>query len=189
LSLPAFGSEFVVFSMEREKELPMKAVTQSTEAPVTAEWRVTFQRARGAPEQPISITDLTSWTEWPEPGVRYFSGTATYRADVVAPTFAQGEQVLLRFSDVREIARVRVNGHDAGTVWAKPFTLRVDPWLKPGENSIEIAVTNLWPNRIIGDLQPGAVQHYTETNITKYRANSPLVPSGLIGPVSLETTR
>ena len=59
--------------------------------------------------------------------------------------------------------------------------LCVDPWLKKGINTIEIEVTNLWPNRIIGDLQPTSTEHYTSTNITTYRSDSPLLPSGLIG--------
>jgi hypothetical protein len=64
-----------------------------------------------------------------------------------------------------------------------PYTVRVDTLLHPGQNLLEVEATNLWPNRIIGDLQPGNTQRYTHTNITKYTADSPLLPSGLIGPV------
>jgi hypothetical protein len=151
--------------------------------PLDATWSIAFEPGRGAPEKPVSATVLKSWTDWPDPGIHYFSGTATYTSTVTAPSIAAGERVLLHFADVREIARVRVNGHDAGTVWAQPLTLRVDPWLKPGRNTLEIEVTNLWPNRIIGDRQPNASQPFTKTNITTYRADSPLLPSGLIGPV------
>ena len=187
LDLAPYGSTFVVFTSETKPKTTRSTSSQPKTRQlkpfvIDGSWSVTFQPDRGAPTQPISITDLKSWTEWPDPGVRFFSGTATYKAQVVAPTFANNEHVLLSFPDVREIARVRINGHDAGTVWARPLTIRVDPWLKPGENTIEIEVTNLWPNRIIGDLQPGATQHYTSTNITTYHAGSPLLPSGLIGP-------
>jgi hypothetical protein len=147
---------------------------------------VTFQPNRGGPATPVEVRSLKSWTEWAEAGVRYFSGTATYRTKVTAPFFSKGSRVWLCFADVREIARVRVNGRDAGTVWARPLKIRVDRLLKPGENTLEIEVTNLWPNRLIGDLQPGTTQRFTQTNITTYRADSPLLPSGLIGPVTWE---
>jgi hypothetical protein len=107
----------------------------------------------------------------------------------MAPEHGAGEQVWIHFADIREIARVRVNGHDAGTVWAQPLILRVDPWLKPGRNTLDIEVTNLWPNRIIGDLQPGNHRHFTTTNIRKYQRDSPLLPSGLIGNIEWQLRR
>jgi hypothetical protein len=189
IDVPPFGSAFVLFPSGPVANAPStKTTEQILPLAIKDSWTVTFQEDRGAPTQPIQVKDLTSWTEWPDAGVRYFSGTVTYRARVKAPAFAKSDRVLLRFSDVREIARIKVNGHDAGTVWAKPLTVRVDPWLKAGENTIEIAVTNLWPNRIIGDLQPGTTR-YTETNITSYNANSPLLSSGLIGPLHWQIQR
>ncbi|RXH54720.1 glycosyl hydrolase [Granulicella sibirica] len=181
LSLGAFGSAFVVFN----DAAPMPEATLPTivTAPIQATWSVTFQANRGAPPGSIAMPALTSWTESSNAGVRYFSGSGTYRAKVRAPVWSPGDGVSLQFGDVREIARVRVNGKDAGTVWAKPYMLRVDSLLHPGENEIEVEVTNLWPNRIIGDLQPGNDRTYTSTNITRYKADSPLLPSGLIGPV------
>ncbi len=187
LTLPAFGSAFVVFT-----DGPAHAQAAAPEALQQAEftplrpWTVTFQSGRGAPSGPVAFPELKSWTDSSVPGLRFFSGTATYRAQVNAPASAGGE-VWLRLTDVREIARVRINGHDAGTIWAKPLTLRVDRWLKPGVNDVEMEITNLWPNRIIGDLQPGQAEHITRTNITFYHTDSPLLPSGLIGPVFWET--
>jgi hypothetical protein len=70
-----------------------------------------------------------------------------------------------------------------------PYRLNITGSLAEGKNTLELDVTNLWPNRIIGDAQPSATQTYTKTNIRKYTANSPLLPSGLIGPVALETIR
>lgn len=184
IALPPFGSIFVVFSQEGSPDTE-PVMREAKVQPISADlWQVRFQRGRGAPTQPVSVRELTSWTEWPETGVRYFAGSATYRAEVGAPEMHDGENVFLRFTDVREIARVRVNGHDAGTVWAKPLEIRVDPWLRPGSNSLEIEVTNLWANRIIGDAQPGVRKTFTKTNIRSYSGDSPLLPSGLIGPVS-----
>jgi hypothetical protein len=187
LVLPPFGSEFVIFPTHAaERETTSGRSSRTTPLSPRPSWSVTFQPNRGGPATPVEVRSLKSWTEWAEAGVRYFSGTATYRTKVTAPFFSKGSRVWLCFADVREIARVRVNGHDAGTVWARPLKIRVDRLLKPGENTLEIEVTNLWPNRIIGDLQPGTTQRFTQTNITTYRADSPLLPSGLIGPVTWE---
>lgn len=77
---------------------------------------------------------------------------------------------------------------DAGIVWKRPWQSNIGPFLKAGENQLEISVTNLWNNRIVGDLQPVAKQTFTRTNIkSKFKANSPLLPSGLPGPVSLSS--
>jgi hypothetical protein len=182
VDLAPYGSALILFSSDATIPGTMQFHTaQAQPFVIKGNWSLTFQPGRGAPTRPINFTDLKSWTDSPNDAIRYFSGTATYKAEASAPDFAKDEQVLLHFPEVHEVARVKINGHDAGTVWAQPLTLRVDPWLKKGINIIEIEVTNLWPNRIIGDLQPAAIQHYTSTNITTYRPDSPLLPSGLIG--------
>ena len=181
VDLAPFGSAFILFSSDTTTPAPPQPkTTQTLPFVIKGNWSITFQPGRGAPTQPVPITDLKSWTDSPNDGIRFFSGTATYKAETDAPTFTKGEQVLLRFPEIHEVARVKINGHAAGIIWAQPLTLRVDPWLKKGINTIEIEVTNLWPNRIIGDLQPTATQHYTSTNITTYRVDSPLLPSGLV---------
>jgi hypothetical protein len=184
IDLPAYGSIFVVFPKDGSTHSGGRVLAERTEPVVLkGPWTLSFQADRGAPAKPVATNDLKSWTEFDDPGIRYFSGSATYSATINSPSVAKREQVLLRLTDVREIARVKVNGHDAGTVWAKPLVIRVDPFLKPGENVLEIEVTNLWPNRIIGDKQPGATERYTMTNVRTYDADTPLLPSGLIGPV------
>lgn len=86
---------------------------------------------------------------------------------------------------MKNIAEVRVNGKPAGVLWKVPFRAEVTDLLKPGANQIAIKVTNLWVNRIVGDQQPGAAQKYTFTSQQFYRADAPLLPSGLLGPVRL----
>jgi hypothetical protein len=68
-----------------------------------------------------------------------------------------------------------------------PYRLDITLGLREGSNTLELEVTNLWPNRIIGDAQPSATVKYTRTNIRKYTATSPLLPSGLVGSVAIET--
>ncbi len=78
-----------------------------------------------------------------------------------------------------------MNGKYLGIVWKPPFRVDVTGAMKPGTNTLEIKVTNLWVNRLIGDQQPDATQKYTYTNVRFYRADSPLLPSGLLGPVQI----
>jgi len=151
-----------------------------------ADWKISFQPGRGARTGERPVTAFRSWTENADPRVRYFSGTAIYSTTVPVHR-KKGEHLALRLSDVHEVCTVRVNGKDVGTLWAMPYVLDITDSMKDGDNRIELVVTNLWPNRIIGDAQPGAKERFTHTNIRKYTADSPLLPSGLIGPVVLET--
>ena len=85
------------------------------------------------------------------------------------------------------MAEVAINGKYLGIFWKTPFKIDVTDALKPGSNSILIQVTNLWVNRLIGDQQPYALKKYTFTDISPYKADSPLLPSGLLGPVHITT--
>jgi len=86
--------------------------------------------------------------------------------------------------DVKNLAVVTVNGKDVGETWHAPYRVDATPALKPGANQISIEVVNAWVNRLIGDQQPGATK-YTFTDITPYQADSPLLASGLLGPVKV----
>jgi hypothetical protein len=86
---------------------------------------------------------------------------------------------------VNNLAEVVVNSKSMGIVWKKPFCVYVTEALKPGANAVEVKVTNLWVNRLIGDRQPNVTRKYTYTAMPFYRADSPLLPSGLLGPVQL----
>ncbi len=96
---------------------------------------------------------LISWTESADPGVKYFSGTGTYAKTIQAsPTwFRAGQQIWLDLGKVRDIAEVKINGKTVGVSWAPPYRLDVTHELHPGSNKIEIAVTNEWTNRQMGD--------------------------------------
>lgn len=184
VEIPPYGSSILVFAKSPgPPDAPPVHPTQVQAVSVMTPWSVAFHQNRTAQAASIDTSTLKSWTEWDDPRVRYFSGTATYAASVLSPEVRKGARIWMRFSDVREIAHVTINGREAGTVWAKPLMLRVDQLLKPGLNQITIDVTNLWPNRMIGDQQPSATDRVTSTNINKYKADSPLIPSGLIGPI------
>jgi hypothetical protein len=93
------------------------------------------------------------------------------------------ERAILDLGEVRDLARVRLNGQSLGVAWKPPYRFDLRGLLRPGENVLEVEVTNLWVNRLIGDAQPGAVR-VTEASAI-YAANAPLRDSGMLGPVQL----
>ena len=121
---------------------------------VPGPWRVSFQEGRGAPPS-ITLPALASLSEHPDPGVRYFAGTATYerQIDVSAEMLRDGRRIYLDLGRVEVLANVTVNGTDLGQVWKEPYRVDITDVAKPGKNSVSIAVTSLWPNRMIGDAQ------------------------------------
>ncbi len=181
LELAAGDSVFLVFrrpSLVRHSTVPSAQWTDA--GTLGASWQVRFEAGRGAPES-LTMNALAPLDRSTEPGVRYFSGTATYTTTVAAPRRTKGD-VWLDLGTVGDVAEVRVNGRVAGTVWFAPYRLDVGRLLKSGKNRIEVRVANLWVNRLIGDQQPGA-KPITWTAVPTYHADAPLRPSGLIGPV------
>lgn len=222
LALPANGSIFVIF--RRSAPAGVTAVKTPTNAaaplsvPVTGPWQVRFQPDRRAPAE-IRLDTLASWTQHRDPGVRYFSGIATYetRVNVAADFKKANSRCVVRLGEVCDVAEVTLNGRRAGVAWTAPFEVDVTPWVRAGENTLQIAVANRWINRLIGDesLPPDARYEFTGSKFTTgrlaelpvwlgnpqltkqrqrvtfatwqfYTKDSPLVDSGLLGPVQLE---
>ncbi|MBS1859572.1 MAG: discoidin domain-containing protein [Acidobacteria bacterium] len=185
LRFDPYGAAFVVFrkpAAQTSRQLPARVETPV--ATVEGAWDVAFQPDRGAPAK-VQLDRLVSWTDNSDPGVKYFSGTGTYTKTVQAPAdwFKTGAHLWLDLGEVKNLAEVTVNGKSAGVAWHAPFRVDVTGALKPGANTVEVKVVNLWVNRIVGDLQPGQTRKYTWTAMQYYRADSPLLPSGLLGPV------
>lgn len=154
-------------------------------------WTVDFARGWGAPPQ-VALSKLASWTESPDRGVRYFSGTGTYRRTISVPPgwLGGGGKLFLDLGKVGEIATVTVNGALAGTAWKAPFRVDVTTLLKPGRNELSISVANTWVNRIVGDKQPGARAYtFTTASTEPITPRTPLRPSGLLEPVRLIAVR
>jgi hypothetical protein len=162
---------------------------EASVASLDGDWTVHFQEQRGAPAT-VTLHQLESWTKSSDAGVKYFSGTATYAKTITASKdwFENNARLVLDLGDVRELAEVIVNGKSLGITWKAPFQVDLAGSLRPGENKLEIRVTNLWVNRLIGDMQPGASK-ITYTTMPFYQANSPLLPSGLLGPVRILTLK
>jgi alpha-L-rhamnosidase len=187
LHLDPWGTVFVVFrkpANSSSRSLPKFA--DSTIATVEGPWELRFEPNLGAPAK-LTVDKLSSWSENSDDGVKYFSGTGTYSKLISAPQdwFRPGSHLSIDLGEVKNLAEVRVNGTSFGVVWKPPYRIDVTGVLKPGTNDLEISVTNGWVNRIIGDRQPNATKTYTFTSPKFYKADSKLVPSGLLGPVSI----
>ena len=189
LHLEPWGTVFVVFRK------PTTQTSRTVPAPVTTviatldgPWSVSFEPDLGAPPS-ITMPQLTSWSDSTNEGVKYYSGSGTYTKTIQAPAnwFNKNAHLWIDLGSVKNLADVTVNGKDLGIVWHDPYRVDATGALKPGENEVTIKVTNAWVNRLIGDLQPGATKKYTSTDFKPYQANSPLLASGLLGPVQISS--
>jgi len=153
---------------------------------ISYNWNVKFNPAMGGPEA-YPLDSLVSWSEIANDGIKYYSGSATYERDfLLAPeVLVKGTKAYVLFNDIQEMARVSVNGNDCGIVWTPPYTINITPYLKAGHNKMSVQVINAWNNRIVGDIKnPSST--YTNTNIrNKFKANSPLLKSGLMGKAEI----
>jgi hypothetical protein len=193
LHLIPFESTFVVFrtpATALSQQLPeQRRITVSTlKDNLDLDWNVGFQPLRGAPET-THFDRLLSWPNSPNQGVKYFSGTAAYSKTIQAPAswFTPGTSLWLNLGDVENVAQVEVNGKSLGILWQAPYRVDLAGTLVPGKNVVTIKVTNLWVNRMIGDQQPNADWRYTNADILPYKANSPLLRSGMLGPLEIES--
>jgi hypothetical protein len=216
LRLDPAGSGFVVFCSKRETARVKNWLEFKDAQPVTGPWHVSFPPNLGASAS-AKLDKLISLSEHAEPGIRFFSGTATYRTTFESQIPNPKSQIFLDLGDVQVIAEVRLNGRGLGILWKPPFRVDVTDAIKSGANELEIRVTTLWPNRMIGDAAlpddvpwnrqrpkgaypikwPDWLVNGTPrpsgritfcTRKDVYAKDDPLLPSGLIGPVMLRAT-
>lgn len=179
--LEANQSGFVVFggasSAGTGENFPALQEVAKLEGP----WQVSFEPRFGGPAS-VVFDSLVDWTSRSEPGIRFYSGKAIYRNKF---DFA-GSASAIDLGVVKNIAGVRLNGMDLGVGWCAPFRLTIPAGvLKAIGNELEITVANLWPNRLIGDAGLPEDKRITKTTWSPFRSDSPLLPSGLHGPVRL----
>jgi hypothetical protein len=205
LPFDRFGSLFVVFRKPASDPAHVEPTPGwQTLATLSGPWPVAFQAGRGAPASAV-FEQLADFRDNADPGIRYFSGTATYTKELnlTQRDLAGGRHLWLDLGQVDDLAEVWMNGQLAGTAWKPPYRVDISSQVKPGRNKLELRVVDLWVNRLIGDVQPGNPVKITftqadgkvspETPPTEaanqlrmpYAADAPLRPSGLIGPVTL----
>ena len=178
---------------------------------ITGPWELRFPPNWGAPPS-VSLDNLISWSDSLDSGIKYFSGTATYTKslDISDEMIADHQAIYLDLGTVKNFAEVTLNGKDLGILWKPPFQLDITSNVRPGKNDLQIGVTNLWPNRIIGDAQlpedvewqgmkparwpqwmldgkPSPTGRYTFTTWRHWTKDGKLLESGLIGPVTIES--
>ncbi|MEY4388215.1 MAG: hypothetical protein RLY20_3498 [Verrucomicrobiota bacterium] len=193
------GSWFILF---REPSSNHTATTNQNATSIGlltelgGDWLVSFDpkwmRPWGGPSS-VQFLPLEDWTQRSEPAIKFYSGTATYTKTFDMPkTFAMGARwglsstnLFLDLGNVREMAEIKLNGKSLGVVWCPPFRVNVSEALRLKDNKLEIEVVNFWPNRIIGDASLPKEQRLTRTNIRKLAKDTPLMPSGLLGPVRI----
>lgn len=208
LQLHAFESCFVVFSSDFNwKALPGKAIIKSdTLKDLSHDWEVSFDPKWGGPAH-TTFASLQDWSLSNEEGIKYYSGTATYTKTFDFKDGAEkvgNTRVFLDLGNVKNLARVMINGKDLGVLWTAPWRADITKYLVSGGNTIKVEVVNLWANRLIGDEKlpydgpvndkwpewlvdgkPRPSKRFTFTTTRQYDVDSPLQPSGLIGPVYL----
>jgi hypothetical protein len=166
----------------------LPATVAALPAPLTVDgpWTVHFDPRWGGPAT-VTFDTLEDWTKRPEPGIKYYSGTAEYDKtfDLPANWLTPGRVVALDLGDLESLANVTLNGHILGCLWSPPYRADVTAYLKAGPNTLKIEVTNTWVNRLVGDDGLPASQRLTFTTQQLYSATTPLIPSGLFGPVTL----
>jgi hypothetical protein len=194
VKLAPYGSVFVLF---RESEGPVDAgappyhiypdglMPVMNTLALNENWKLSFPMT-GGENLDISLGELGSWTQSEDPRIRYFSGTATYRKVFDLPEGSAGSNLrwLLDLGEIKNLAEVSLNGQNAGILWTLPLECDISRFVRDGENHLEIRVTNLWPNRLIGDMAlPENERRFCTCH--PYTKDSPLLPSGLFGPVSI----
>ena len=225
-----YQSYFVVFRTKTslretaaKKNFPESMQVDELKKP----WTVSFDPTWGGPEKAI-FEQLTDWSQHHDPDIKYYSGTAIYRQSfdlpskekggdgLIDPSSSQAKEyfelgkakkqgpIFLDLGKVKNMARIRLNGHDLGVVWTAPWRVDITKVVKEKSNELEIEVINLWPNRLIGDEQlpddgirggqwpkwliegqSRTSGRYTFTTYRHFTKDSPLLESGLIGPVTI----
>lgn len=223
LFIEPYGSRFIILRPGTTDKPVATEYSTVNSIPVTGNWTVEFAQEG----KTLTLDSLTSWTDQTEKEIKYFSGTATYRIDLSLKKKQLKDKearYILSLGELKNMARVTVNGTAFPILWKAPFECDITEALAKGNNRIEVEVTNLWPNRMIGDEQEPEDVEWGETLKYEYapgspvagqymaklpdwllqgkprpsqgrksfyafkffRADSPLLPSGLFGPVHIK---
>jgi hypothetical protein len=215
LEFAAAQSFFLVFRKPVRADGHGSNLTQyRTICKLDGSWEVAFSPAWGGPSS-VTFPALADWTAHELPGIRYYSGTAVYTKSFHCSEVGRGAKVLLDVGTCHHLAEITCNGKRLGVLWTAPWRIDLTDAIQTGENILQIVVTNVWANRLIGDEQQPpdwtwedgdpdiksgqfmkelpqwflegkprpSSKRYTFTTWNYFTPTSPLVPSGLLGPV------
>ena len=185
-SLDANASVFVVFRNNTKQTVHIvqnQAIRHDSIVPFNQKsWVLQFDSLAGGPRQPLLSDTLVSWTAFDNPQIKYYSGTAVYKNSFTINSF---RKYIIQFSEIHDIATVRVNGRDCGVIWTAPYQADISHAVKVGNNTIEIELTNTWHNRLIGDHGLPAAQRITFTTAPYRLEGKPLSVAGIVGTVKI----
>lgn len=189
LDLDPYGALFIVFTEPTdEKHLAISHAEEQEVMTLDNDWHVYFGGVQDTPES-IEMPTLRSLTESDDAQIRYFSGTAVYTRDFDVKGYNKRATYRLDLGGVGCMAEVYLNGQMLGTLWKAPYAIDITPALKKKGNKLEVRVTNLWANRVIGDKQPDKKKRYAWASYNNaFRASSKPLPAGLLGGVRLLCT-
>jgi hypothetical protein len=190
LSLAAHQSVFIIFKKHSKKFDLHTPVKQDSLSGTTFSkpWTVQFDKNYGGPQQPVIFNELKSWSQYDDPSIRFYSGTAMYRNTFNREEKNKNKTTWIQFDSIYNIATVKVNGIDCGTLWTQPNRLNITKAVKPGVNEIEIEVSNTWANRLIGDQALPVEKRITWTTAPFRLSGKPLLPAGLTGKITIVLT-
>ncbi len=186
LKLSPNQSLFVIFRKRGMAQKLNRKVTSVSVFPLASKWQVQFDKNYGGPGTSIIFNELKSWTQQDDSSVKYYSGTAVYRNTFVLNTQRQLSSARIEFDSIYNMATIRINSIDCGTLWTPPFSLDISKAVKPGHNTIEIDATNTWHNRLIGDNMLPVEKRITWTTAPFRLKDKPLLPAGIIGNIRLK---
>jgi hypothetical protein len=190
LKLAPSGSLFVVFRAPTDRVHSAGHNFPELEpiADVGGPWTVEFDPRWGGPRS-VQFDTLVDWTTRPEEGIKFYSGQATYRKTFMLAEQRPGQKTYLDLGEVKDMVEVRLNGKRLGIVWCPPWHIEIGAMVRPGANELEMVVVNEWVNRLIGDARLPPEKRLTWTTWSPYKRNSPLLKSGLLGPVRIERAK
>lgn len=184
MRLEALESSFVVFCDQKPQGNQYKHnyPRPNLLVDLSEDWTVAFDPAHRGPVRELSKGGLFDWTTALDESIKYYSGPATYRSQFEMYEVPKGD-VYLDLGIVMVMAKVKINGKYAGGAWTSPYRVNITPYLRRGVNTVEVEVVNNWQNRIIGDMRLPEEERQVWMTVNPWSADSPLQPSGLMGPV------
>lgn len=190
LKLEPYESTFVVFR-KKASSSPFSSILDNYPEPTVIEelegpWEVKFDPARRGPEEVVTFETLCDWISCSDERIKYYSGEATYSISFTLPEKIEGKTILMDLGNLTAMAKANVNGVYAGGAWTPPYQLNITDLVNEGQNELNITVVNNWKNRIIGDMNLPEAKRNTWYLVNPYKAQSPLQPSGLFGPVTIK---
>jgi hypothetical protein len=204
LEFGSYGAMFVIFrrgtpksdagKQKTEENFPALSLMQELSGPWTVQFdpqwfyptdSLTGYQAKGL----MNFDKLDDWNKHSEPAVKNFSGKAVYKKLFIIQQKVSGEKLYLDLGAVKETARIWLNGIDLGVVWCPPWRVEITEFVKSGENALEIEVVNLWPNRLVGDKTLPLAERRTKTEMFVGWLNNDQLPSGLLGPVTVQAVQ